>query len=50
MYIFFSSAILASREHTCINPMLNGVPNKNEQCREMLDNSALSVSEILLNS
>ncbi|XP_021950240.1 Fanconi anemia group J protein homolog [Folsomia candida] len=36
------SAILASREHTCINPMLNGVPNKNEQCREMLDNSALS--------
>jgi hypothetical protein len=35
--ILCRSAILSSREHSCINPMVEGKPNKNEACRDLRD-------------
>ncbi|ODN04388.1 Fanconi anemia group J protein, partial [Orchesella cincta] len=33
------SIVLASRDHTCINPSVNKLPNKNEACRELIQNA-----------
>ncbi|CAG7719956.1 unnamed protein product, partial [Allacma fusca] len=31
------SVILASRDHTCVNPLVERMSNKNEHCKELLD-------------
>ncbi|CAL8115694.1 unnamed protein product [Orchesella dallaii] len=38
-YANVRSIVLASRDHTCINPAVNKLPNKNEACRELVQNA-----------
>lgn len=37
--------ILASRDHTCINPKVETKPNKNELCRDLILYGAMKVIE-----
>ena len=36
--------ILASREHTCIDPIISKGPKKNEECKNKLDVSRVFIS------
>ena len=46
MTIPLRSVILSSRDHTCINPMVENLPNKNEACKELLDTMNQMVNKI----